>query len=54
MKKIIGLGIGVASVIGLVASGTWAIFSDTETSQGGQPVYACGVESYTPGPEARR
>ena len=32
MKKYIGLGIGVAVVIGLIASGTWAVFTDTETS----------------------
>ena len=33
MKKIIGLIIGVAAVIGLVASGTWALFTDTEGPQ---------------------
>lgn len=32
MKKILGLAIGAAAVIGLVASGTWAVFNDTETS----------------------
>jgi predicted ribosomally synthesized peptide with SipW-like signal peptide len=31
VKKIIGLIVGVAVVIGLVASGTWAVFTDTET-----------------------
>jgi len=34
MKKYIGLGIAVAVVIGLIASGTWAVFTDTETSYG--------------------
>jgi len=34
MKKYIGLGIGLAVVIGLIASGTWAVFTDTETSSG--------------------
>ncbi|MBA7602675.1 hypothetical protein ES703_09771 [subsurface metagenome] len=32
MKKIIGLGIAVAVVIALVTTGTFALFSDTETS----------------------
>ena len=32
MKKIIGLGIAVAVIIALVTTGTWAFFSDTETS----------------------
>ncbi len=32
MKKIIGLGIAVAVIIALVTTGTWALFSDTETS----------------------
>ena len=32
MKKIIGLGIAVAVVIALVTTGTFAVFSDTETS----------------------
>ena len=34
MKKYIGLGIAVAVVIGLIASGTWAVFTDTETTTG--------------------
>jgi len=34
MKKFIGLGIAVAVVVGLIASGTWAVFTDTETSKG--------------------
>ena len=32
MKKIIGLGIAVAVIIALVTTGTFAVFSDTETS----------------------
>lgn len=32
MKKIIGLGVAVAVVIALVTTGTFALFSDTETS----------------------
>ncbi len=32
MKKILGLTIAIVLVIGLVAGGTWAIFSDTETT----------------------
>jgi len=31
-KRILGLAIAVAVVISLVASGTWALFTDTETS----------------------
>jgi len=34
MKKYIGFGIGLAVVIGLIASGTWGVFTDTETSSG--------------------
>ena len=34
MKKFIGLGIAVAVVVGLIASGTWAVFTDTETNTG--------------------
>jgi spore coat-associated protein N len=34
MKKIIGLGIVALLVIGLVGGGTWAYFSDYETSTG--------------------
>jgi len=30
MKKFIALGISVAVVVGLIASGTWAVFTDTE------------------------
>lgn len=36
MKKIIGLVIGIAVVVALVGTGTWALFSDTETSEGNQ------------------
>jgi predicted ribosomally synthesized peptide with SipW-like signal peptide len=36
MKKFIALGISVAVVVGLIASGTWALFSDTETSEDNQ------------------
>jgi spore coat-associated protein N len=34
MKKILGLSIAALLVIGLVAGGTWAYFSDTEASTG--------------------
>ena len=34
MKKILGLTIAVVLVIGLVAGGTWAYFSDVETTTG--------------------
>lgn len=34
MKKILGLSIAALLVIGLVGGGTWAYFSDTETSTG--------------------
>ena len=34
MKKIIGLSIAAILVMGLVGGGTWAYFSDTETSTG--------------------
>ena len=34
MKKFMGLGIAVAVVVGLIASGTWAVFTDTETNTG--------------------
>lgn len=34
MKKIIGLSIAIVLIIGLVAGGTWAYFSDTETVTG--------------------
>lgn len=33
MKKLIGLGIAVAVIIALVTTGTFALFSDTETSE---------------------
>ncbi len=36
MKKILGLSIAALLIIGLVAGGTWAFFSDTETSGGNQ------------------
>ena len=32
MKKIIGLGIAVSVIIALITTGTWALFSDVETS----------------------
>ena len=41
MKKILGLTIAIVLVIGLVAGGTWALFSDTETS--GQNVFEAGT-----------
>ncbi|MCK4368488.1 MAG: SipW-dependent-type signal peptide-containing protein [Dehalococcoidales bacterium] len=34
MKKILGLTIAIVLIIGLVAGGTWAYFTDTETSTG--------------------
>jgi len=34
VKKILGLSIAIVLIIGLVAGGTWAYFSDTETSTG--------------------
>jgi predicted ribosomally synthesized peptide with SipW-like signal peptide len=34
VKKILGLSIAIVLVIGLVAGGTWAYFSDTETTTG--------------------
>jgi spore coat-associated protein N len=34
VKKILGLTIAIVLIIGLVAGGTWAYFSDTETSSG--------------------
>jgi predicted ribosomally synthesized peptide with SipW-like signal peptide len=34
MKKILGLTVSALMVMGLVGSGTWAFFSDTETSAG--------------------
>ena len=34
MKKIIGLTIAAVLIIGMVGGGTWAYFSDTETSDG--------------------
>ena len=34
MKKIIGLSIVAVLIIGMVGAGTWAYFSDTETSTG--------------------
>ncbi len=34
MKKILGLTIAAVVIIGLVAGGTWAYFSDTETTTG--------------------
>ena len=36
MKKLIGLGIAVAVIIALITTGTWALFSDTETSTGNE------------------
>ncbi len=36
MKKIIGLVVGIAVVVALVGTGTWALFSDTEQSVGNQ------------------
>lgn len=36
MKKLIGLGIAVAVIIALVTTGTFALFSDTETSEDNQ------------------
>ena len=34
MKKILGLAVAALLVMGLVGGGTWAYFSDTETSTG--------------------
>jgi spore coat-associated protein N len=36
MKKILGLTVAALLVMGLVGGGTWAYFSDTETSSGNQ------------------
>ena len=36
MKKIAGLAIAIALVVALIGTGTWALFSDTETSTGNQ------------------
>jgi len=41
VKKILGLTLAVVLVIGLVAGGTWAYFSDTETSTGN--VFSAGT-----------
>jgi predicted ribosomally synthesized peptide with SipW-like signal peptide len=45
MKKILSLTIVALMVIGLVAGGTWAFFSDTETSTGNQ--FAAGTLDLT-------
>ena len=45
MKKILSLSIVALMVIGLVAGGTWAFFSDTETSTGNQ--FAAGTLDLT-------
>ena len=34
MKKIIGLTVAALLVMGLIGGGTWAYFTDTETSSG--------------------
>lgn len=47
MKKIIGLGMAVAVIIALVTTGTWALFSDTETS--GDNVFQAGTIDLTIG-----
>jgi len=47
VKKIIGLGIAVAVIIALVTTGTWALFSDTETS--GDNVFQAGTIDLTIG-----
>ena len=41
MKKILGLTIAIVLIIGLVAGGTWAYFTDTETS--GPNTFAAGT-----------
>ena len=45
MKKILGLSVAALLVMGLVGSGTWAYFSDTETSTGN--TFAAGTLDLT-------
>jgi len=47
VKKILGLTLAVVLVIGLVAGGTWALFSDTETT--GDNIFQAGTIDLTIG-----
>ena len=53
MKKVLGLSIAVVLIIGLVGGGTWAYFSDIETTSG-TSTQICTVEvfDYWQGPTA--